>query len=399
VSGAFRRRWWAALASAAVLTGCSEHLTQPGQCPELCPGGLPEGREEILTALNNQDSTFTGYTQRASGTVMLVGSGAPTAADTSYAVIVFKPRPDSISFRDTLRAYTVDSVRFSLLTGHDTATRNVQVQLYRLPSRLNANALTFAGISPFFVPANLIGGQQLPDTALGDTVRVLIKGAQLDQVALGPEDEGIMVVGVSITGATPTAGKVGNDRGALPPEFLSYLKPIVPNPATVAITQLPAFNDYVSRQVPTVDPTLLTVGGVPSSRVLIRFPWPARLSDSATIVRATLELVPAQPTEGVRNQEGVLTVQGLAADFGAKSPVEPTSLGSLLLPFNTTDTIRVEIANVVRFWQGGLRPPAVFLSIVPEVETFSRAVFRSTRSGVSPQIRINFLPRFPFSEP
>jgi hypothetical protein len=36
---------------------------------------------------------------------------------------------------------------------------------------------------------------------------------------------------------------------------------------------------------------------------------------------------------------------------------------------------------------------------VPEVETFSRAVFRSPRSGVSPQIRINFLPRFPFSEP
>jgi hypothetical protein len=399
VSGAFRRRCCAALASWLVLAGCSEQLTQPGQCPELCPGGTPEGQEEILTALNSQDSTFTGYTARSSGTVMLIESGAPTAADTSYGVIVFKARPDSVNFRDTLRAYTVDSVRLSLLSGHDTATRHVRVQLYRLPSSLDTTALTFPGISPFFVPANLIGGKQLPDTALGDTVRILVKGAPLSQVALAPSDKGKLVIGVSMTGDTPTAGKIGNDRGALPPEFLSWVKPIVANPATVALTEEPSFNDYVSRQTPVMNPTLLTVGGVPSSRVLIRFPWPARLRDSATIVRATLELIPAEPVEGVRNQSGNLNVQGLAADFGAKSPIEPTSLGSLNLPFNTTDTIRVEVGNVVRFWQGGLRPPAVFVSIVPEVETFSRAVFGSTRSGAPPRIRINFLPRFPFSEP
>ena len=68
MTGAFRRRWWAALAFAASLAGCSEQLTQPGQCPELCPGGLPQGEEQILTALPNQDSTFTGYTARSSGT-------------------------------------------------------------------------------------------------------------------------------------------------------------------------------------------------------------------------------------------------------------------------------------------------------------------------------------------
>ncbi|HTK42394.1 MAG TPA: hypothetical protein VL287_12450 [Gemmatimonadales bacterium] len=397
--GAFRRRWWAAFAFAASLAGCSEQLTQPGQCPELCPGGLPQGEEQILTALPNQDSTFTGYTARSSGTVMLVGSGAPTLADTSYGVIVFNPRADSVNFRDTLRAYAVDSVRISLLTAHDTATRHVLVQLYRLPSSLDTNTLTFDGIRPFFVPANFIASQQLRDTAPGDTVRILLKGAPLDQVALAPADKGVLVMGVAVIGDTPTAGRIGNNRAVLPPEFLSYLKPIVANPATVAITLDAKFADYVSRQIPVINPALLTVGGVPSSRVLIRFPWPARLSDSATIVRATLELVPAEPVVGVRNQTGTLNVQGLAADFGAKSPIEPSSLGSLLLPFNTTDTIRVEIANVVRFWQGGLRPPAMFLSIVPEVETFSRGVFGSTRTGAPPRIRINFLPRFPFSEP
>ena len=104
----------ATLALTAGLTACSEQLTQPGQCPELCPGGTPQGQEVILTALTNSDSTFTGYTERASGSLMLIGSGIPTLADTSYGVLKFAARSDSILFRDTLRSYVIDSVRITL---------------------------------------------------------------------------------------------------------------------------------------------------------------------------------------------------------------------------------------------------------------------------------------------
>ena len=400
MSGGARRRLLAVVALSAIVAACSEELTQPGQCPELCPGGTPQGEEEILTALSNEDSTFTGYTARANGTVMLVGSGAPTPADTSFGVIVFKARPATVLLRDTARAYTVDSVRLSVLAAsHDTAARHVRVQLYRLPSSLDTTALAYPAIAAFFTPANLIGGDQLPDTAAADTVRLLLKGPALSTVALQPADAGRLVVGVSVTGDTPTGARIGNHRGAFPPEFLSYVKPIAPAAATTVLLVTPSFSDYVSRQEPVPDPVLLTVGGVPSSRVLVRFPWPAKLRDSATIVRATLELVPAEPVAGVRNETGTLDVRGLAADFGAKSPIEPVSLGSLTMPFGTTDTVRVKVANVVRFWQGGVRPPAVFLSIEPEVESFSRGVFGSTRSGAPPRIRVNFLPRFPFSRP
>jgi hypothetical protein len=400
VRGHAGRRLLALLTISSIVAACSEELTQPGQCPELCPGGIPQGQEEVLTVLPNQDSTFTGYTTRGNGTVMLVGSGVPTTADTSFGVIVFKPRPDSITFRDTLRAYTLDSVRLSLLAAsHDTAARHVRVQLYRLPSNLDTTALAYSSVSPFFTAANLIGGVQLPDTAVADTVRLLLKGSQLNAVALQPADAGRLVIGISMSGDTPTGGLIGNSRGVFPPEFLSYVTPVAPSTAITTVLEAASFNDYVSRETPVLDPALLTIGGVPSSRVLLRFPWPARLRDSATIVRATLELVPAEPIEGVRNQTGRLDVRGLATDFGAKSPVEPSSLGSLTLPFSSSDTVRVEIANVVRFWQGGLRPPAMFLSIAPEVETFSRAVFGSSRSGAPPRIRINYLPRFPFTRP
>jgi hypothetical protein len=399
--GPAARRRLATLMLTAGLAACSEHLTQPGQCPELCPGGTPQGQEEILTALPGQDSTFTGYTERSTGSVMLVASGIPTPADTSYGVIVFSPRADSITFRDTLRAYTVDSARLTLLSvSHDTAARNVNVRFYRLASGLDTTTLSYAGVAPSFTPAGFIGQVALPDTVIADTVQLMLRGSDLTNVTLNPGDNGVLAIGVAITGNIPTGGRVGNRLSILPPDFLTYVTPIATPTQGVTIDVAAAFSDYVSRQTPVVDPTFLTVGGVPSSRVLLRFPWSARLRDSVTIVRATLELVPSQPVAGLPNDPGTLNVRGLATDFGAKSPVEPLSLGVLSLPANTTDTVRVEIASVVQFWQIGLlRPPAVFLSVTPEVETFTRAVFGSSRSGAPPRIRLNYLPRFPFSRP
>lgn len=388
------------LALAAGVAACSEHLTQPGQCPELCPGGTPVGQEEIITALPDNDSTFTGYTDASASAVMLVGSGIPTPADTSYGVLRFS-RPDSVTYRDTLRAYTVDSAQFTLLVvAHDTAVHDAKVQLYRLPSSIDTTALSYAALAPLFTPANFVGEVALPDTATADTVRLKLTGAAVGQIAIQPSDFSKLAIGIAITGSVPTGGRIGNNVSVLPPSLLSYITPTAASPSPLTIGATTDFAGYITRQTPAVDPTFLTVGGVPSSRVLIRFPWSARLRDSVTIVRATLELVPAQPTQGLPNDAGTLNVRGLATDFGAKSPVEPLSLGAVTLPANTTDTVRVEIAGVLQFWQAGLlRPPAIFVSISPEVETFTRAVLGSSRTGAAPQIRINYLPRFPFSSP
>lgn len=388
------------LALAAGVAACSEHLTQPGQCPELCPGGTPVGQEEIVTALPDNDSTFTGYTDASATAVMLVGSGIPTPADTSYGVLRFT-RPDSVTYRDTLRAYTVDSAQFTLLVvAHDTAVHDAKIQLYRLPSSIDTTALSYAALAPLFTPANFVGEVALPDTATADTVRLKLTGAAVGQIAIQPSDFSKLAIGIAITGSASTGGRVGNRLSVLPPSLLSYITPTAASPSPLTIGATNDFAGYITRQTPAVDPTLLTVGGVPSSRVLIRFPWSARLRDSVTIVRATLELVPAQPTQGLPNDAGTLNVRGLATDFGAKSPVEPLSLGAVTLPANTTDTVRVEIAGVLQFWQAGLlRPPAIFVSISPEVETFTRAAFGSSRTGAAPQIRINYLPRFPFSSP
>jgi len=400
VTGGATRRSLVPLALMVLLAGCSEELTQPGQCPELCPGGTPQGQEEILTVLPNQDSTFSGYTERSAGSVMLVASGIPTTADTNFGVVRFAPRPDSVNFRDSLRTYTIDSIALTLLVvAHDSLARNVRVGFYRLPSNLDTLSLSYAGVGASMIPANLIGTVPVSNTGTAATVQLRLKGADLSKVALQPSDNKRLAIGIAVSGDTPTGARIGNKLSVGPPGFVTFITPHSTPTLPDTVTVGPEFNGYVSRQTPVIDPAVLTVGGVPASRVLLRFPWPAKLRDSATIVRATLELLPSQPVAGLPNDAGTLNVRGLATDFGAKSPVEPASLGFLPLAANVTDTVRVEIATVVQLWQGGLRPPAVFLSITPEVETFTRAVFGSSRSGTPPRIRVNFLPRFPFSRP
>ena len=158
--------WWlGASATAIALAGCQERLTQPGECPALCPGGVPEVVEEVLEAAPQLDSTFSGYAERGQAQVLLVSSGVPSDADTNFAVLVFNPRPDEIRFRDTLRSYTIDSIRLGIgLIARDTAVNNLRFELYRLPPTLDTAALSYDGIRPLFGPAAAVIA--VPDTAL-----------------------------------------------------------------------------------------------------------------------------------------------------------------------------------------------------------------------------------------
>ena len=74
------------------------------------------------------------------------------------------------------------------------------------------------------------------------------------------------------------------------------------------------------------DPSLLAIGGAPSARSLIRFPWPPFLRDSAQLMRVTLELVPTAPFTGLKGDTAFVQARPLLADFGGKSPASPDPL-------------------------------------------------------------------------
>ena len=402
-----RRAWgWvgAFLALAAATTACQEELTAPAECPELCPGGEARLFDTVLTPLAGSDTSYTGYVSRHRAGTMLVSNGLP--AGDARTVYRFQARADSIEVRDTMRAYAVDSALLSInLIRRDTLLGGLKLYLYRIDPATADSEATFASITPQLVPEAIIDSFIVPDTLTSGLVRTVLSGAELAKVALPVEGDGVLAVGVAMAAPQPSGVRLGTLVAQSGPTFVSYVTVDVPDTGSVrkqTLTSQATFNTYVLASPLAPDPGLLTVGGEPSARALLRFDLPEMIEDSGTIVRATLELVPVAPVIGLATDPPLLEAAALFADLGAKSPLDSRFTASDTISVGTADTVRIDVTTIVRVWQAvDERPEAVFLSLRPEAASFSRPVFGSTRSATPgpPRLRVTYLRPFPFETP
>ena len=398
--------WLTAVAALAVVSvGCQERLTAPADCPALCPGGQARVFDTVLTPIPNSDTSYTGYVARASAKALLVSNGLPASED--RAVYRFFSRPDSIEVRDTLRPYVVDSALLSFnLVARDTVVNGLKLYLYRIDPGVDIDD-TFASIDGQLVPGAIIDSIQVADSVTSGVVQTVLRGANVAKVALPAGGGGVLAVGIAMAAEQPTGVRMGSSAVGTGATFISYLTLDVPDTGTIrrqSVTRAPAFNAYFTESPLVPDPAFLTVGGEPSSRSLLRFDLPEPIEDSATIVRATLELVPRTALLGLREDPPLLQASAIVADLGAKSPVtqDVRFITADTLAVGGTDTVRLDMTSIVQLWQASTeRPEAVFLSLLPEAGTFTRAVFGSTRSGTvgPPRLRITYLKRFPFETP
>ncbi|HEU4523675.1 MAG TPA: hypothetical protein VFR62_01560 [Gemmatimonadales bacterium] len=405
-----RRAWgWLVLflALAGTSTGCQEQLTAPAVCPELCPGGNARVFDTVLAPLPNADSSYTGYVPRHRAGSMLVSNGLP--AGEARTVYRFGPRIDSIEVRDTLRAYVVDSAQVTLnLIRRDTLLDGLKLYVYRIDPATADSTATFTSITSQLVPAAIIDSIAVPDTLNSGLVRTMLRGADVAKVALPVEGNGVLAIGVAMAALEPSGARLGALLAQSGPTFISYVTVDVPDTGSVrkqTLTAQTAFNTYVLETPQIPDPDLLTVGGEPSSRALLRFDLPRPIEDSATIVRATLELVPAAPVIGLPSDPPLLEARSLFADLGAKSPVVSTDARFIVsdtISVGSADTVRLDVTPIVQLWQAvDERPEAMFLSLLPEAASFSRPVFGSTRSGTPgpARLRVTYLKPFAFETP
>ena len=396
----------AVVGSAAVISACQEKLTSPAECPGLCPGGPQTLFETVLGPLAGLDSSFHTYVAPGQGKALLVSSGLPASED--RAVYRFVTRQDSIAVRDTARAYTVDSVLITLnIVARDTLVGGLKVVLFHLPSGVDSTA-TFESVDPQLVDANLIDTIAVPDSVHSGQIQTILRGADVARVAIPPGTGGVLAMGLRMTASAGTGIRVGSLGGGNGATFVSYLTVDVPDTGSVRnqlLSRATEFNTFVTQNRASPDPTLLTVGGDSSSRSILRFVLPPQLKDSATIIRATLELIPAHPLLGLRGDPAVLEAHAVLADLGPKSPITTDPLGIVTdtIPDGTTDTLRLEVTRLVRLWQASTdRPPAIFLKLNPEAATFTRAAFGSTNPASPvgpPRILITFQLPFPFEVP
>jgi hypothetical protein len=398
----------AALAAGVLLAGCEEKLTSPGNCPALCPGGEPQVFDDVISPIIGADSSFRGYIQPYSSPALLVSNGLLGFEE--RGVIRFSRRPDSVGVRDTLRAYTVDSVALGLtVVARDTSLNGVQVELYRLPPLIDSTT-TYAALDPAFVAPNLVATINLPDTLNFGSIRTVLQGTDLAKVVIPPADSGVLALGVRVLSPTPTGLRLGSIVAGTSATFVTYATLDVPDTGTAKLRTL-ALSAQFNSSLPAVqqpdDSTLLAVGGEPSARALLRFALPPRIRDSATIVRATLELTPVTTITGLPSDPVRLQARTVLADLGAKSPVGSAAgrVPADTLPAGTSGTVNMEAVRLVQLWQGTPnRPNSLILSLAPELESasFSSPVFYSTRAAdpaVRPRLHISYLLSFPFENP
>jgi hypothetical protein len=318
----------------------------------------------------------------------------------------FPPRADSVTVRDTLRSYVIDSVAFSLtVVGRDTNLTGVQLDLYRLPISIDT-ATTFAEVDSSFSPGNFVVGIPIPDTLNTGIVRTVLQGADLAKVVIPPADTGVLALGVRLNAPVITGVRVGA-AGSTAATFVTYATLNVPDTGTAKLRSFSlatSFSSFVPPVQQADDSTLLNVGGEPSARSIIRFDFPARLKDSVNLVRATLELTPVAPIEGLPTDPLRLDARAVIADLGGKSPVNSVA-DTVSIPSGTGGTISLEAVRLVRFWtQNPNGPTSLMLSVAPALESasFSRPVFYSTRAtdpAVRPRLRVNYTLKFPFENP
>jgi hypothetical protein len=400
------RRWTWALWASLLLGGCQEKLTSPGDCPALCPGGQAQVFDEVLSPITGADSTFTGYVKAPAASAVLVSNGLRGFEE--RAIMRFPPRGDSITVRDTARAYTVDSIAVGFnLVARDTTLAAPQLLVYRLP-RLIDSTTTYAQVDPAFVPESLILTIPIPDSVKRGAVRAVVQGSDLARFALMPADSGVLSLGFRLDAPTFTGVRLSTAAGGSAPVFVSYVTVDIPDTGSTrkrTITLTATFNSTLQAVPETVDSTLLTVGGSPASRSLIRFDLPPRIRDSADVIRATLELTPIVPIAGLPTDPPRMIARGVLADLGAKSPVDSRFVVGDTIDVGTAGTVQLEIVRLMKgVWLGSSRSAALVLSLTPDLEaaSFSRPVFYSTRAAdpaVRPRLRVSYLRAFPFENP
>ena len=393
-----------ALVIALTTTACNENVVSPAVCPEFCPAATLEVFDSIIPASVERDSAFRGY-------VMAYQSKQAQAAadDTveSNPIFRFQAFEDSIQlgggFVDVpMPVEETDSFRFELILSRrylDTAGTEVpELPVYRLPVDIDSTT-TQADLEPYFQDSTELAAIPLPDSVLRGNLIGVLPG---DAFPTFEEDSNVVALGLGYRFSRPGyANVITSDSSFLATILIRFAKIDSTDGTRVerSDTVIVDFDSYVHPPPPAIDPNSLSIGGAPAGRTLIRANLPSGIVDSSSVVRATLILVPTEPVWGIAGDSVIVFAEALPFDLGAKSsivvlPFDSTGLGALRIPVGWTDTVRVEVTNIVRVWKSpSTLPHTISLRVLPEGGSIAEARFESSRSPVGkPIIEISYVP-------
>jgi hypothetical protein len=377
-------------AAVAVLASCTERLTTPADCPAQCPGNSLIVRDTVIEAIFDLDSTYTGYIRATDIPALLVSNGL--AAGDARAWATFPRRADSVFLDGLQHKLTVDSAALAFnVIGRDSAVHGTELVVHRISPAIDTNT-TFAELVAQLTPASVIGTIAINDTG---TARLVFAGENLHLIDVFESDSFRLGIGLSLTAPSPTGIRLASlNFSSRSPTMTLYGRIEIADTGrqrqTLSATADSA--NYVINAPAPPGQQLLFLGGKSGSRAILRFTPPPALKDSAIILRATLELTPAGPLPGLRNDPASLEIRGVLADVGAKSPYLAGLGRSVPIPVDSTGVQIIDIREIVGTWfVEGAPPSSLVIGINPEGGSFARPVYFSSRSLTGrPRIRITY---------
>jgi len=311
-----------------------------------------------------------------------------------------------------------DSARLRMvISRYDTALTNLTLAFFRLPKTIDSTT-TFADVSGAFTDSLLrtlnidtllarpnrkdsVTGDSAAVDTIGHTITLFVKFDSTAARYVGA-DSGSVAYGIRVSADSPvsiaiTSGLVSG------PQFLSRYIRVDSSGVPVSRNMglgLSAFESFVRNPPPPGIDSTLTVGGAPSARSIIRVAFPRVIRDSSQIIRATLSLVPAVAAAGVPIDSFAVEVHAVLVDLGAKSPIaiDVTHTDSTMIHIGTTDTVQVEVTNVLQAWAADSTQPTTFvLAARDEAQSFAEIRFYPTiAAAFRPALRITYVRRYPF---
>lgn len=379
---------------AVLAAGCTEELSTPADCPALCPGTSLVVQDTTVDAVVGLDSTYTGYVGATEVVNLLISDGINAGEARAFAS--FPKRGDSVLVDGTSQFLTADSATLSLnLVARDSVVTGLRVIAYRIPSHIDTLA-TVADLDALMTPDNLIDSSFVSDTVRRGLIRVLLAPDKIPLLAGFPDDSGRTGIGYKIRANEPTGIRVTAISAASGAPGLTIFGKVAVTDTAKQRQTIGVFADtgnYAIEPPPPANPDLLIIGGKFGTRSIIRFSVPRMLRDSASVLRATLELTPAVPIRGLRNNPGEIQVRGILADLGPKSPPQGGVSAIGFLKAGATEVQSIDVRSVVETWfgPGNVEPTAIFMGIAPEGASFARPEFFSSRSVAgAPRLRITY---------
>jgi hypothetical protein len=321
----------------------------------------------------------------------------------SYGVVRFRRFAEEVyvdtSASDSRPVIAVDSFRVNLLIDDiSLGTGDFELVVHRLPASVDST-VTYADLQSTFADSAELAALTVTSAVADDTLTVVIPG---DAFPTLDEDSAVAALGLSIRSAEPAFLNFATMNRSLNSLWINRFVQVDSadgQPAARLDATYASFDTFVFPELAAVGPSALVVGGSPAARAFLHVALPSRIVDSSNVLRATLMLVPAEPVLGAPGDTIRIVAEGLAADFGPKSPIRQVPVDSIglysgLTSTGSSDTLRIDVTHVIAPWNSdSTLVRALMLRAVREGGTFGEFRFNSSESAFgAPALHVTFIP-------